>query len=115
MMISSYAFVSALLLISDLATASLRGSDTIDRPTTALRTLQESVDAIYLLKDTETGYTARELDADANRQLQGKSSEHTNNIQLPNGTNYEFKNVQAEWATNLVWELTAFIFLPLVQ
>jgi len=107
-MIYSYAIVSALLLISDLATAtaSLRGSDTTDRrpaTTTALRTLQESVDAIYLLKDTETGNTAGEFNADANhRQLQGKSSERTDNIQLPDGTIYEVKNAQAGWAANLV-------------
>jgi len=105
MKISSYAIVSALLLISDLATASLRGSDTIDRPATTLRILQESVDAIYPLKDTATGNTVGDLDADANRQLhklQGKSPESTNNIHLPDGTIYEVKNAQAGWAANLV-------------
>jgi hypothetical protein len=102
MMISSYyANVSALLLISNLASASLRGSDTIDHPATALHTLQEH--------PTGTGNTTAMPIISFSK---AKNQSIPTTFSYPTVPSMKSRTLKLDGQPTSCWELTAFIFLP---
>lgn len=103
-MVARHYLIAAFLARSHyalFASATLRGNDDIrvDRRVGAAnhRILQESRDAIFLIKDIQYDVHSLGVHTAGNDDRPN----HTKNVLLPDGTIYEVKNAPAGWANNL--------------